>query len=219
MNNAEFSSGMGRLRDYFGDKAYTPKVETIIWRLVSAISRAEFEQVIEALVEEHQRPPTPALIKRAALPYIRKAEEAKRAAMVKGISSEASCRICGNSGHMLALLRSSPDKEFSFRCGYCRAGEMLRLNGILPWSDDFKDRYIPVSLKLDSFSAARELQNKHLRPEIVRSWAKRLVTHPWALASLRRAMGGAAALVTTWLTEAGLGHLTKRKEERVESEG
>lgn len=218
MDNREFATSMSRLRDYFGDKSYPPRTESVIYRIVSPISRSEFEQVIEILVEENQRPPTPGQIKRAAGHYLRRAEEARRAAIVRAINAGATCRICGNSGHMLALLRSSPEKEFSFRCSYCRAAEGLRLTAIPLWRDELKDQFIPVSLKLDSFIAARELQAQHMRPAVVKSWATRLRTQPWTLGRFHRAMGAAADLVAKYLTEAGLGRLVRLRAEETDEE-
>lgn len=205
MNNAEFANCMNSLRDYYGAKAYPPKTESVIWRIVSHISRSEFEQVISSLVEEHKLPPAPAQVKKAALPYLRRAEEARRRQAVANANQER-CKVCGDSGMLLALKRTEPDYEYSFACPYCRAADARQLRGIPTWSEDLKADFIPTSLKPDSHLAAKELQDRFREPQVCRSWEKRLQTHPHALKRLE-GHGVVPDYLKTFLQDKGLGHL------------
>lgn len=163
MNQSEFNDGISELAEYYGEAAVNSRVVAIVWRFASGLTAAEFKRVIDDLVENHPRAPSIASIKKAALPYIRLAEQRRQQARLEQLENLGqTCQLCGHSGYVLALLRTDPAKEFSFRCPACPAAKVRRIDlRIREWSDELKPDYLPVSLRMESHEAAAKLQKEH----------------------------------------------------------
>ena len=159
MNNTEFHEVLQELGSYYGDKPYSQRMVGMLWQILQPISRSEAMQIVEALAQKHVKAPTPAMVKQEALPFLARAHERRRQAAIEELEAGAPCSTCGHTGYVLALLRSDPRIEYSFRCPHCVAARVRRIDPhIREWADELRERYIPVSLRLESHTAARALQ-------------------------------------------------------------
>jgi hypothetical protein len=189
MNRLDFEAVFGELQQFYGDRAYNDKQASVVFRILSPLTRAQGDNVVQTLVETCARTPTPAQVKQAALAYIRLAEQAKQQAAVKEIGADT-CRVCGGTGLMLALAKTDPTAEYSFACPHCDSSSIRKIRTIPVWSDDRSGEFVKVSLKSDSHVGAKQLQERHRIPRVRAAWVERLKKHPWALAKLRKAQHG-----------------------------
>lgn len=189
MNRLDFEAVFGELQQFYGDRAYNDKQASVVFRILSPLTRAQGDSVVQTLVETCARTPTPAQVKQAALAYIRLAEQAKQQAAVKEIGADT-CRVCGGTGLMLALAKTDPTAEYSFACPHCESASIRKIRTIPVWSDDRSGEFVKVSLKSDSHVGAKQLQERHRIPRVRAAWVERLKKHPWALAKLRKAQRG-----------------------------
>lgn len=198
MTPSEFQSGLNELAEFYGDKAYSPNQSSVMWRIVSPLSAAEFRRVIEQLLMEHARAPSMASIKKAALPMLRDAEQRRQRQQIDLLESMGKrCVYCDHTGYIYTLLRVDPRKEYSFRCHSCIAAKARRIDDrILEWHDDLKVDYIPISFRTESYETGAKLQRGTFEVARARRAGKRTNTEPlnvelaqYAAGFLKRAAG------------------------------
>lgn len=189
MKGEDFKPLLRELTDFYGAKVFSEQGAMIIWRIMEPLTPGEGRQVVESVLEQHGRAPTPAQIRQAAAPYLKKLEERRQQARSRQVELEGNCHFCAGSGFVLALSRKDPTAEYSFACPYCEAASVRKIRTVAIWDDARKPDFVPVSFKLESHAGAREFQEKHRIPVVRAAWAKRLEKHPWALANLRKARG------------------------------
>jgi hypothetical protein len=212
---SEFQEQMGELADFYGEKNFSPRVNGIIWQIVQRLTVGDFKAVIQILVEEGARPPNPAAIRKAAMPYIRRAEQNWRQSEVKKLEElKERCKSCDGSGYVFALLRANPAHEYSFACPACEAprvrgfkvaiGPTNDPKAVRLWEDSLKPEFIPVSHKLESMKAASAYQLSRAEAQICLSWCKRLKENRYALDSFKRAGGTIPVFLKNFLHEKGI---------------
>jgi hypothetical protein len=177
VNASDFKTVMGTLTDYYGEKAFSPHARTILWRILSPLDLNIALRVVELVAEEHARMPTIAAIKKSALPFLRDAEQRRQRIEVDRLEAmrEGRCMGCDFTGYVLALDKTDPTLEFSFRCPSCPAAKARRIDERIPeWSDELKERYTPVSFRNESHEAARALQRQTNTAKITKRGGKAL---------------------------------------------
>ncbi len=176
MNGSDFKAIMGTLTDYYGDKAFSPHARSILWRILEPLSPHVAARVIELVAEEHARAPSIAAIKKAALPFLRDAEQRRQRIEIERLEDmrEGRCVFCDFTGYVLALDRNDPTIEFSFRCPSCPAAKARRIDERIPqWSDELRERYQPVSFRNESHEAARVVQRQAYAKKIEKRTRKK----------------------------------------------
>lgn len=158
MTNHDFNRFITELSSYYKHDCFSPGMLGVIWKIVEPLTPYEGEQVIDLVVQHNPRVPTPAQIKQAALPLLGKAWERLRQSKLTVINDGVPCVHCADSGVVFALLRTDPRAEYSFGCPKCKAYEVRKLKHPPVWQDSHREKYIPMSLKPDSFNAVAKLR-------------------------------------------------------------
>lgn len=211
MNGADFKDVMNQLVDYYGDKAFSPHARSILWRILSPLSRSEALRVIELVAEEHSRAPSIAAIKKAAAPYLRDAETRRQRLEIERLEQmrEGRCQSCDFTGYVLALSRADLTIEYSFRCPSCPAARARRIDErIQQWSDELKTNFIPVSFRNESHEAAKKAQRKSNAEKI----AKRTGQRPAGLAPINDELARFAEDLALRITHGGVAILDAEGE-------
>jgi hypothetical protein len=140
----------------WGERFYPPAVMSRLFRLVDRLNAEQFVSALQRLMVESQRAPTIAQIYSAcSSALVAKRERTRRSRL----ETAGDCPYCGKSGLVEALLNENPCAVVSFRCPFCASAETLSLSAsLLLWSSDLREKYTPVSLKPESYRAARNLQ-------------------------------------------------------------
>lgn len=221
MERNEFNAVMKEIGDYFGEKNFPPKVSDVVWQVVRRISKQEFRQVVNVLVEESTRPPSPAAIRKAAGPYIRNAELAWRNAEIKKLEGQTErCMACGGSGYVFAMDRENPALEYSFACHQCHAprvrgfkvvkGSSNDPKAVREWDDSLKEKFIPVSHRLESLEKATAYRLSRTEATVCLNWMKRLKENPHSLQNFVKARGVVPPYLREFLVAKNLGHFLAR---------
>lgn len=177
MTPSEFKLGLEELRRFFGENNYNPSMSSVLWDILRPLSYAEFNRVIDLLVQEHPRAPSVASIKKAALPMLRDAETIMQRDKIAALEEIGQrCKRCDHSGFVIALLKSNPAAEFSFRCPACSAAKARKIDQRIPeWSDELKEKYIPTSFRTEDHFATRKLQTDFLLAKIQERMSRNIV--------------------------------------------
>lgn len=118
----EFSEGIDRLKDVFGDRAYSPERVKLIWKLVGREDRIFWHQCLDQLIGSSRQPP---LLQEIS--QILYESRAKRSSETKKIAKEESwefrysCDFCYDNGVYLANKKGHTG-EWAFRC-HCEKGD------------------------------------------------------------------------------------------------
>lgn len=165
MNRDEFTRAFDELVECYGDRAFPAEMRMRIWRFAEPLHFGDFVQVLEHVIDESPRTPTPGTIKRACMPLLRKVSQAKMAERIRTLEeAEDKCEYCASSGFITVLLRENPAAEFSFRCNRCGAAAVRRLSQSIPvWSDELRGKYAPFSFREESFTTAMKVQRAAAR--------------------------------------------------------
>ena len=136
MTQMEFDTGMGRLRDAYGDRAFGDTQVAIIWRMVKDLEAGDFAKIVTNIVMNRKTAPTPAEIRDHLRSYFDRIRD-KRISEVLERTKEA-CTLCENTGSIVAEHVVSRH-VYGFRCP-CRLGSLL-YGGCPEWNSDLLSQF------------------------------------------------------------------------------
>lgn len=142
MNIAEFTIQVDRLKDTFGDKAYSSERVKLLWDGVKYHPLDLFHRVVDQLILSHRQPPMISDIREClAIERERCSPESK--ITETDWDQAAHCDLCSDSGVFLCV-QESTRCESAFRC-QCRAGETKVSKSVPQYKQGHKDNGFKLS--------------------------------------------------------------------------
>lgn len=128
MNHAEFSKQMDRLREVYGDRAYTAERVKLIFRQVQDESASWWLKCVDYLIGVCRQPPLSMEINEQLLIERERKWESSKHNQLEPIKSEWNCWCCKGTGVFICSQKMQPG-WWAFRCA-CEKGLQDRRTAI-----------------------------------------------------------------------------------------
>lgn len=135
MTPSEFKTGMDRIRNVFGDKAYPEERVDLIWQETRRLTAGEFATIVGELIAAQAAPPLIGKFREAMAYMNSKNSGIRKQEREDWRNRQKPCRLCGKTGWVQAE-RVVDGSLYAFRC-HCPCGEELLSRSIPQWLGRF----------------------------------------------------------------------------------
>ncbi len=158
MLESEFDEIIEELVDSYGQNHFPPKVVGRIWAIFKNLTKEEFRNGLDLIIEETPYAPTIARLRKALKAALDKNNANDRMKKMEELRKDNYCQVCGCGG-LVNAISASNGLNYSYRCCYCQAANILRLSTKIPtWTEERRSRFFLMTD--NNFPKAKETQNR-----------------------------------------------------------